>query len=223
MSAVTRTLRLHLLPVIDRVAEKRAAHHRASCTKGCAACCYQIVYVTDPEALLIAESLLRDRAQLTGVLPRLREQALYSERFRDQESDLSNLWADRVGYFDGRQPCAFLDANLCAIYPERPIACRVYYVVSPPAECNGPSGTTVTVVDTSDLQLKQAEFAAAASAPRDPNLAPLANAVLWALHAACKYPHPMYAAVRAACAGTLSPREWSSALHEEARQRRAAP
>jgi hypothetical protein len=108
VSAFTRNYRLTILPHIDAEAQKRAKRLNATCTKGCHWCCKQIVYITEPEGLLIAETLLRDVKLLRVMLPKLREGALYAQRFGPRPADGNNMIdVDRDAYWLGSQYCTF--------------------------------------------------------------------------------------------------------------------
>lgn len=90
-----------------------------SCSKGCHFCCRQNVHVYQAEAQVIAEY-----CQEKGIdIPKsyLTEQLKYGWR---------ELAKTDVGW------CIFLKGGECSIYPVRPIACRNYFVVSPPEKCD---------------------------------------------------------------------------------------
>jgi Fe-S-cluster containining protein len=85
-----------------------------ACRAGCAWCCYLLVSVAPPEALLIAETLRTtlDPAALDEVTARVVELDRVSRGLAAQER------------FNLRRPCALLVDNRCSIYPVRPILCR---------------------------------------------------------------------------------------------------
>lgn len=115
-----------------KVAEylKRPDAHRPTCKGvgfGCNGCCYQLLIATLPEAVLIAETMVRDpNFERRPVFRRLVEQARIFE---------SGAPITKRSWFDRREPCPFLEAGACSIYEVRPSACRYHYVVSEPANC----------------------------------------------------------------------------------------
>ncbi len=125
-----------------------------SCGAGCGACCRQLVPVSEPEALYIAElvqALPHDRAAhvrerfhaaLEGLGSALRD------RLRDAGS-LKTLDERRelgLEYFRAGVPCPFLENESCSIYEHRPLSCREYLVSSPAGNCKHPSAETIAMV-----------------------------------------------------------------------------
>jgi hypothetical protein len=84
------------------------------CRAGCAWCCYLLVSVAAPEALVIAEYLRATLSAeaLVGVMDRLAALDAVTHALPAQER------------FNQRRPCALLVDNRCSIYPVRPILCR---------------------------------------------------------------------------------------------------
>lgn len=90
-----------------------------SCKRGCHFCCRQNVTISEAEALVIVEY-----CQEHGIdMPR--------EYFLEQ---LKYGWKEVASTIVGW--CAFLKNGECSIYPARPLACRKYYVASPPEQCD---------------------------------------------------------------------------------------
>ncbi len=125
-----------------------------SCKPGCAACCRQMVPLTETEAFYLAaliESMpperqaalksrfasVLDTLQSAGMLDRLRPEALTEADVRLQAG---------VDYFKLFLACPFLENENCGIYPHRPLSCREYLVTSPPANCAAPSPETIDMV-----------------------------------------------------------------------------
>lgn len=152
-----------LLPVISTLADGmvglavKAVEDRGrsvSCTKGCGACCRQLVPISEVEARAIATLVanlpeprrtevigrfakVRDRLQASGMLDRLENrQAWDADEFR------------RIGteYFELGIPCPFLEDESCSIHAERPITCREYLVMSPAEHCARPREDTIEPV-----------------------------------------------------------------------------
>jgi hypothetical protein len=127
--------------------QARQANQPISCAKGCAACCRMLVPVSAPEAFALRASV--------SALP-LARQAVFGRRLRetmdrlDAAGLLASLWqlaeADRPpsdeqlepvnrAYYRLKLPCPFLEDEVCAIYEDRPSACRELWVTSPAAWC----------------------------------------------------------------------------------------
>lgn len=153
-----------LLPVFQRVAdglvglaeERAAAEGRTvSCTKGCGACCRQLVPISEVEARRIAElvdempeprrSEIRERFR--RATERLAQAGLL-ERLRDNADFVEGEVAPfGVAYFRLGVPCPFLEEESCSIHPDRPITCREYLVTSPAERCRDPKPGTIDQVE----------------------------------------------------------------------------
>lgn len=95
------------------------AKGQTSCKKGCHFCCRQNVQISEAEAMVIVEY-----CEVNGIdIPRqyLLEQLKYGWR---------EVASADVGW------CVFLKDGECSIYPARPLACRKYYVATPPEKCD---------------------------------------------------------------------------------------
>lgn len=100
---------------VDRVSAKRTDH--LACQQGCAYCCHMPVAISAVEALTIAKTL-RDASD-TSI------GGHFTARVLDTDARLQQLACG--DYARSRIPCAFLDDNnRCAIYEQRPFACRGY-------------------------------------------------------------------------------------------------
>ncbi len=150
----------------------------ATCEKGCAACCHQLVWLSLPEAIAIADHLLTApewRCQLP----------LLTERLNQQLTILEDSEITRQSYFALRQPCVFLGPqNLCRVYAQRPTACRYYYVVTEPALCGHPSGSElIASIDLTELETRVISEGLRASqqAGLPVIVAPLPVILFWAL------------------------------------------
>jgi Fe-S-cluster containining protein len=117
------------------------------CTKGCAACCQQLIVSTLPEARHVVAAR---PALVESVLPTLIEQDALGGRL---SAGLGDVVRDPVArqelcerWWDAKQMCVFLSAdNECKIYADRPYACRSYFVTSDPQSCGGERGQTVNI------------------------------------------------------------------------------
>jgi Fe-S-cluster containining protein len=136
---------------LDTKASVRAVELDAKCTKGCAACCYQLVGVSFAEALIIAEELFRTRkrAQLDELLVHLDQHA---EALRKNDA--------RTMMFLEKRYCPLLEIDpndpfkgLCSVYASRPLACRLQFVISDPRWCQPDAIYECTMIDTTEVQL----------------------------------------------------------------------
>ncbi|HWA99183.1 MAG TPA: YkgJ family cysteine cluster protein [Pirellulales bacterium] len=125
-----------------------------SCTKGCGACCRQLVPIAEVEAHRLRDVVAAmPEARRGEVLRRFAEARMqfHDAGLLDQlaapqriaHSDLLKLGLD---YFAVGVACPFLDEESCSIHPDRPIACREYLVTSPAANCAHPTAETVRCV-----------------------------------------------------------------------------
>lgn len=96
--------------------------HAISCKMGCNFCCHVHVSITDSEA-----DLLLHTAKTEGIaidMPLLKRQAEASDH---------DEWS-KIPY--KHRSCVFLKEGICTNYASRPTACRKYFVITPPAECD---------------------------------------------------------------------------------------
>jgi Fe-S-cluster containining protein len=126
-----------------------------SCTKGCGACCRQLVPISVTEARRLRElidempeprrSTIRKRFE--SARERL-EQAALLEKLLDPER-ISKDDARMLGleYFYLGIACPFLEEESCSIHENRPIACREYLVTSHAENCSKPTAETVRCVN----------------------------------------------------------------------------
>jgi len=127
---------------------------RISCTKGCGACCRQLVPIAPVEARRINDVI--------NAMPEPRQSEIRT-RFATARQRLAQTelltelkarthWTDGQGravgmkYFRQNIPCPFLEDGACSIYPDRPIACREYLVTSPAENCAQPTPETIRTV-----------------------------------------------------------------------------
>jgi len=87
---------------------------RVDCREGCVWCCYLMVHVTAPEALLIAQ-YIRDvvPSGTAAILGRRLAHSARRARYHGQ-----------AGYAKARIQCGLLLKDRCAVYPVRPVNCR---------------------------------------------------------------------------------------------------
>lgn len=102
---------------------------RLTCSKGCSACCEELVHVSELEARLIVESLTDAQKQ------DIRQRVLHwmdqiGDRLDDEDSD-----PDGLEYRSWRIPCPLLINGVCSVYDKRPIPCRSTMTNGPRRAC----------------------------------------------------------------------------------------
>jgi Fe-S-cluster containining protein len=133
---------------VDRGAEAREVSARRdgmvmACSRGCNACCEELVLVFIPEAERIARWLSQpeNAAAREGFATRYRA---WCAAVGDAGERLADLLAknDEDGYkvahidqWRRRVMCAFNADGECTIYPVRPVACRNAHAIETPARC----------------------------------------------------------------------------------------
>jgi Fe-S-cluster containining protein len=142
--AVLPALRVLVNAMMQRVKDVSAARGETiTCRAGCGACCRQYVPISDMEARALAELLermpedrqARVRARFAEAETRLREAGLW-DRLAEGGRMLPSEHVPLVqNYFHLGVACPFLEDEACSIYPDRPLICREYLVVSPSIHC----------------------------------------------------------------------------------------
>jgi Fe-S-cluster containining protein len=119
----------------------RRAGHQISCTKGCGACCRQLVPISPTEARHLAarvaamppERATEIRKRFDAALFRIEAAGLPPRGH--PETDKAAYRAHGLAYFRQGVACPFLEQESCSIHSDRPLICREYQVASPPAAC----------------------------------------------------------------------------------------
>ena len=145
-----------IVPVSRRLGEEvasleseraRQGGQSISCRAGCAACCRMLVPLSPPEAFALrdyVEQLPAERRTAilqrvdenfrrldsAGLLDRLKSVADAATAISDEDLEPLNS-----AYYALRQPCPFLENEMCSIYEARPAACRELLVTSPAELC----------------------------------------------------------------------------------------
>jgi Fe-S-cluster containining protein len=122
-----------------------------SCRDGCAACCRQLVPVSEPEARALTQlvaTLPADRQEIVRTrfadAVRKLDEAGLLDQLRQKNADVGTpIVPLGLEYFALGIACPFLEGGSCSIYPQRPMSCREYLVTSPAEECAHPSRETV--------------------------------------------------------------------------------
>lgn len=129
-----------LSDIETRVSEKKGLP--IACTKGCGACCRQLLQVSAPEAWLLAD-LVRSmpasrqaivRGRFAEAIARIADSPL-REVFEREAIASDETMKVAVDYFRLGIPCPFLEEESCSIHPQRPSICREYLVTSPATSC----------------------------------------------------------------------------------------
>jgi Fe-S-cluster containining protein len=126
-----------------------------SCTKGCGACCRQLVPIPEVEASRIRDlveafpeprrSAVKDR--YSAALRRLGQTELLDKLRHPERWDQDAISPVGLEYFAQQVACPFLEDESCSIHVDRPIACREYLVTSPAVHCQNPSAETIERVE----------------------------------------------------------------------------
>ena len=163
---------------------------QVSCSKGCGSCCRQLVPLSAPEAIYLAElvaSLPKDignriKEHFAEAVAKLKHSGLSKtlERLK-QSSTMSEeeMQAITKAYFLQRIPCPFLKDESCSIYASRPSRCREYVTTSPPSHCQNPYEKQIDRLPIS-IRLSEALARMWAEATQTPfQLVPLTLALEW--------------------------------------------
>jgi Fe-S-cluster containining protein len=140
--------------VTAAVQNAEAQGARVSCTKGCGACCRQLVPVSEVEieALrALVDSLPEPRrsrviARFENAIDRLSAAGLLDTLRAPERVTRGEIRALGDAYFRLGIACPFLEDESCSIHADRPLACREYLVTSPAMHCAAPGPDTVRCV-----------------------------------------------------------------------------
>ncbi len=126
-----------------------------SCTKGCGACCRQLVPIAESEAYQLQELVhampeprrATIQARFAAAKEQLQQTDLLTPILFPGELSLEAKRQLGLEYFQQGIACPFLEEESCGIHPDRPLACREYLVTSPAINCAAPSAETVQCVE----------------------------------------------------------------------------
>lgn len=127
---------------------------KISCTKGCGACCRQLVPITETEARhirAVVEHLPEPqqtavRTRFAEARQRLEKAGLLEQLLHPEDIPLDKKQTFALQYFFQRISCPFLEEESCSIYADRPIVCREYLVTSAVEHCARPTAETIRAV-----------------------------------------------------------------------------
>jgi Fe-S-cluster containining protein len=191
---------------VDSLVAKALTKVTVSCKKGCHDCCKLLCCCTFAESILIADTLLRAEGDewVKVWLPKL-QAAAWAADYPEISND---------SYFKKKIPCAFLKDGTCAIYDMRPGACRLHYVVTPPANCS-PDVTKVDI-QTPDFQNLEHSIWSVSKQVLDESFngntnllaGPLALMVMASALVLLKEDRENHNMVLQSCKGLLTPNRW---------------
>jgi Fe-S-cluster containining protein len=141
-----------------------AAGKAASCRRGCAACCRQLVAVTAPEARALLklveampaerQALIRGRfaqtsalAKASGILDPKSPDGAPVVLLRGTPDGADRFIDLGMRFFELQRPCGFLENEECGIYDNRPLICREYAVTSPAELCSDLDLVAITMLE----------------------------------------------------------------------------
>lgn len=133
-AGVKRAKEVHRMIDAEIERTQKESTFNPSCKKRCTHCCYHEVVVSDDEAMLLAQ--LAEELLTPLELEKLHAQAKWTFGTDSWEKHKKN-----------EKRCVFLDINTskCRIYEDRPVACRKYFVSSPPEMCADPEGQVLGI------------------------------------------------------------------------------
>ncbi len=168
-----------LLPVLRQFSNvmvesaEEAAAEPISCTKGCGACCRQLVPIREMEARRLT-AFVRGMPELrrTKILERFASAAegvkapgLRGRIDRRDELEPAERVALKLDYFALGIACPFLEEESCGIYDERPMICREHLVTSPAAACADPRAGAIRTLPMHRADSAAAKLEARAGGP----------------------------------------------------------
>ena len=127
---------------------------RIACSKGCGACCAQLVPVSETEARLLGRYVQsQPDSRRTTLLERfhqakakLEQAEMWQDLIQPQPLSLEDSRALALRYFALNIPCPFLEDGACSIHPQRPLTCREFLVTSDARHCSNPNPQDVKTV-----------------------------------------------------------------------------
>ena len=119
---------------------------KISCSKGCGACCAQLVPISETEIQsinqFIAQQTKTNQKKIKGRFAQakqmLEKAGLWSMLMAPEKMGMDNRTEFSLEYFAQGVYCPFLEDGACSIHPIRPIACREYLVTSDASNCENP-------------------------------------------------------------------------------------
>lgn len=127
---------------------------RITCSKGCGACCAQLVPISETETRILGQYVLSQPEPLRTVLlerfqqakARLEQANLWQHLIQPQHLSVEDARTLGKRYFSLNIPCPFLEQGACSIHTQRPLSCREYLVTSDAKYCDNPNPHDVKTV-----------------------------------------------------------------------------
>ncbi len=122
------------------ISHELANNSPSSCSKGCDACCSQLIPLSAAEVFYLKRQVnLLPNAQQKKIRHRFTEIHQTLEKYQQQPNQVNFDFEQK--YFELKQACPFIDKGACIIYQQRPLVCREYHVSSSPSLCENPYTT----------------------------------------------------------------------------------
>jgi Fe-S-cluster containining protein len=136
---------------VTRLVRKARTELSIPCADGCAACCHDVAWATEPEVDELAERVrCMPAAKRERVLARTRA---WLAGMRAGGLDPDDPRPDLRAYHRVRLPCPLLEDDRCLAYDLRPLSCRAHYVVATDSSvcANRAEVPTLTTLEMPDL------------------------------------------------------------------------
>ncbi|TWT03781.1 YkgJ family cysteine cluster protein [Reyranella sp. CPCC 100927] len=189
--AVLPPLRALASHIIDTaVAKVEARGEQVSCRAGCAACCRQLVAISDIEAHAIVDLIERlPAARRADIEARFADAERRIASWRpldavidaDADTPIAEQAREAHAYFHLGIDCPFLEDERCSIYADRPLMCREYLVTSPASHCASPDTLRTQSVPLGRPSRALARLTSDETPPR-PTYVPLPLTLYWHRH-----------------------------------------
>ena len=193
-SRLFRDIVYDLLPLCNLLTEKGAEiaasfNKKISCAAGCGVCCQQMVPLSPPEAVIIAdvvEHLPKKRKKkilnrFTNAVEKLENAGLLEtilECYRNN-TDKQKVMELNRRYFELHISCPFLEEGSCGIYPHRPSRCREFSVLSPSNYCANPFDPNIVQLPLTIKLCESFSIAWSNLSGTTPVILPLTYALEW--------------------------------------------
>jgi Fe-S-cluster containining protein len=200
---------LQVYEELDPLIQDAATKMKAQCRAGCASCCHLFNLISFPEAVAIAEYIVKHDG-LRRTIPQITQKLTIQLKDVDLSGDSKKA---RQSYFEKQHACVFLNSatSLCTIYPVRPMTCRSHYVVSDPKSCQVQETGDVASLDLRDMELYVASEASHVSKQCgvDFLMGPFQVMVMWAIKLLVDGRRPTMQATEDEKLGPLNLKAWT--------------
>lgn len=128
------------LKELNQMIDEHADKYKTPCKKGCSYCCHQVISIYDFERIFIRDAIRK-------LSPEIKEKV--KENFFKAKDHITKCTPPDIKEVEFRTfqdgygklmaadfiSCPLLVDNLCAIYEDRPLACRTHFVLDEPMYC----------------------------------------------------------------------------------------